>query len=71
MISQEKDLIKEHFDLVEKRDKVRNMPINSLSTGYIESLGKSELEKKLEDRYKNFTLSQFLNHTSKDDTKNI
>lgn len=58
-----KDLVKEHFDLQAKRDKALEMPMNSLTWGYIESLGKSTLEKKLEKQYKGFTLSQFLKHT--------
>jgi ATP-dependent Lon protease len=70
-MTREKDLIKEHFDLVEKREKALDMPLNSLTESYIQSLGKSEIEKRLEKKYKNFTLSQFLNHISKDDTKDI
>lgn len=58
-----KDLVKEHFDLQAKRDKALKMPMNSLTWGYIESLGKSTLEKKLEKKYEGFTLSQFLKHT--------
>jgi len=58
------DIVKEHFDLQAKRDEVLKMPMNGLSLGYIESLGKSEIEKRLEKRYEGFTLSQFLNHTS-------
>lgn len=59
-----KDIVKEHFELQAKRDKALEMPMNSLTQGYINSLGKSEFEIKLEKHYENFTLSQFLEHTS-------
>jgi hypothetical protein len=58
-----KDLIKEDFELRSKREKALEMPMNSLTKGYIESLGKSTLEKMLEKRYEGFTLLQFLKHT--------
>jgi hypothetical protein len=61
-----KDILKEHLDLQDKRDKALELPMNSLTKMYIESLGKSELEEKLSEHYKGFTLSQFLNHTSKE-----
>jgi len=60
----EVDIVREHFDLMAKRDKILKMPMNSLSKMALESLGKSEIEKRLEKRYEGFTLSQFLNHTS-------
>jgi len=58
-----KDLIKEDFELRSKREKALEMPMNSLTKGYIESLGKSTLEKMLEKRYEGFTFLQFLKHT--------
>jgi len=60
----EKDLVKEDFELRSKREKALEMPMNSLTKGYIESLGKSTLEKMLEKRYEEFTLTQFLTHMS-------
>jgi hypothetical protein len=59
------DLIKEDLDLREKREKALEMPMNSLTKGYIESLGKSTLEKELAKTYENFTFLEFLNHTGK------
>ena len=59
----EKDLVREHFDLQAKRNKALEMPMNSLTLRYIESLGKSTLENKLEKQYEGFTLTQFLKHT--------
>jgi hypothetical protein len=59
-----KHIVKDHFDLVEKRNKAREMPMNSLTNSYIESLGKSEIEKRLENHYDGFGLTQFLNATS-------
>ena len=61
-----KDIVSEHLELQAKRDKALEMPINSMTTGYIQSLGKSELEKRLEERYKEFTLTEFLNHLGKE-----
>jgi hypothetical protein len=61
-----KDILKEHLDLQNKRDKALEQPMNSLTKDYIKSLGKSELEKKLSEHYKGFTLTQFLNHTGKE-----
>ena len=63
MTPKEKDLVKEDFELRAKREKALEMPINSLTKGYIESLGKSTIEKILEKRYEEFTLTQFLKHT--------
>lgn len=63
MTLKNKDLVKEHSELQAKREEALKMPINSLTKGYIKSLGKSELEKKLAKRYEEFTLSQFLNQT--------
>jgi hypothetical protein len=60
-----KDIVSEHFELQEKRDKSMEMPINSLKIDYIKSLGKSELEKKLQKKFEGFTLMEFLNHTVK------
>jgi hypothetical protein len=57
----QKDLVKEHFDLQLKRDRALEMPMNSLTTGYIKSIGRSELENKLEENYEGFTFIQFLN----------
>jgi hypothetical protein len=58
-----KELIKEDFELRSKREKAFEMPRNSLTKEYIESLGKSTLEKKLEKQYEEFTLLQFLKKT--------
>jgi len=63
MTPKEKDLLKEDFELRLKREKALEMPMNSLTKGYIESLGKSTLEKKLEKQYEGFTLSQFFKKT--------
>jgi len=57
--------IKEHFELMDKRNEVYKGQIDSLSIGYLDSLGKSELEKKVENHYKGFNLSQFFNHIAK------
>jgi len=59
------NIVQEHFDLQAKKDEILKMPINSLSKIALESLGKSEIEKRLEKRYEGFTLSQFLNHIYK------
>lgn len=58
-------MLKEHLELQKKRDKGLDMPMNGLTRDYINSLGRSELEKKLEKEYESFTLSQFLNHIGK------
>lgn len=63
-LNKKKDLVKEHFELEAKREKAIEMPMNSLTKGYIESLGKSTLENMLEKKYEEFTLTKFLTHMS-------
>jgi hypothetical protein len=60
-----KDIVSEHFELQSKREEILKMPMNSLSKMALDSLGKSELEMRLEKRYEGFTLSQFLDHCAK------
>lgn len=60
----EKDIVKEHFDLMDKRAEILKMPMNSLTQMALDNLGKSEIEKRLEKRYEGFSLTQFLNATS-------
>jgi len=60
----EKGIVKEHFDLMDKRDEILKAPMNSLTKMALDDLGHSEIEKRVEKHYAGFTLTQFLEATS-------
>lgn len=55
------DIVKEHFDILKKRQKAYEMPFNNLTRMYIESLGESTIEKRLRERFENMDRREILN----------
>jgi len=61
------NLVEDAFRELEEKEAIYKLPWNGLSISALENIKKSELTIRLENRYKNMSLGEFLKHTSIND----